>query len=84
MTKLTTKQRNKLPKSEFAIPSERKYPIPDAAHAKNAKARASQMEKAGKLSESAEAKIDAKANKMLHAKKKKIAKPKSKGKTVTG
>lgn len=84
MAKLTTKQRNKLPKSEFGMPGERKYPINNPAHAKNAKSRASQMEKAGKLSESAKAKIDAKANKMLHAKKKKVAKPKSKGKTVTG
>lgn len=37
----------------------------DGAHAANAKARASQMEKAGKLSESAKEKIDAKANRVL-------------------
>jgi len=65
MGKLTTKERKKLPKSDFAEPKERKYPMPDRAHAANAKARASQMEKKGKLSESAKEKIDAKANRML-------------------
>ncbi|KCB26255.1 hypothetical protein L544_3242 [Bordetella hinzii OH87 BAL007II] len=39
--------------------------MPDKSHARNAKARASQMEKAGKLSPSSKAKIDAKANKVL-------------------
>jgi hypothetical protein len=37
MAKLTTKQRNALPSSEFAIPSERKYPINDASHKKDAR-----------------------------------------------
>lgn len=68
MSKLTTKQRNKLPSSDFAEPKERKYPIENKAHAKNAKARASEMEKKGKISESAKAKIDAKANKVLKKK----------------
>jgi len=45
--KLTTKQRNALPSSAFAIPSERKYPVEDAAHARNALARASQYGSAG-------------------------------------
>jgi hypothetical protein len=67
MSKLTTKKRNKLPKSEFAGP-DRSYPVPDKAHAKNAKARATQMEKKGKLSKSAKEKIDAKANEVLDAK----------------
>ncbi len=62
---LTTKTRKSLPKSEFGLPGERKYPMPDRAHAGNAKARASQEVKAGKLSKSSEAKIDAKANKIL-------------------
>lgn len=39
--------------------------MPDASHAANAKARASQMVKAGKLSPSSKAKIDAKANRIL-------------------
>lgn len=37
--KLTSKQRNGLATSTFAIPSKRKYPIPDKAHARNALAR---------------------------------------------
>jgi hypothetical protein len=69
MAELKAKARNKLSKSEFGMPGERKYPVPDKSHARNAKARASQMEKAGKLSESSKAKIDAKANKVLGKKK---------------
>lgn len=71
MATLTTKKRNKLPKSDFGLPGEKKYPMPDKAHAKNAKARASQMVKKGKLSESAKKTIDAKANKVLGKKKNK-------------
>lgn len=41
MAKLTAKKRNALPSSVFAGP-ERSYPIPDASHARNALARASQ------------------------------------------
>jgi hypothetical protein len=65
VAELKAKTRNKLPKSEFGMPGERKYPMPDKSHARNAKARASQMEKAGKLSESSKAKIDAKADRVL-------------------
>lgn len=65
MTKLSSKDRKNLPKSSFGEPGERKYPMPDRAHAANAKARASQMEAAGKLSASEKAKIDAKADKIL-------------------
>lgn len=65
MPKLTTAKRKKVPSSEFGLPSERKYPMPDRSHAANAKARASQMEKKGKLSKSAEKKIDAKADRIL-------------------
>jgi hypothetical protein len=64
MAKLNTKERNKLPASDFAGP-DRSYPVNDKAHARNAKARASQMEHAGKLSPSSKAKIDAKADRML-------------------
>lgn len=68
MSKLTTKERNKLPKSSFGEPGERKYPMPDRSHAANAKARASQAYKKGLISLSAEQHIDAKANKILHKK----------------
>ncbi len=40
--KLTTTKRNSLPKSTFALPGKRKYPISDRTHAINALARASQ------------------------------------------
>lgn len=69
MATLTTKERKKIPKKEFGLPGEKKYPMPDREHAGNAKARASQMEKKGKLSESSKEKIDAKANKILKRKK---------------
>lgn len=36
------KKRSKLPKSDFAVPSKRKFPIPDISHARNALARANQ------------------------------------------
>lgn len=65
MAKLKAKVRNKLPKSDFGLPGERKYPMPDKSHAQNAKARASQMEKVGKISPAQKAKIDAKANRKL-------------------
>ena len=39
---LSTKQRKKLSKTEFALPGKRKYPIPDKAHAQNALARVAQ------------------------------------------
>ena len=64
MAKLTTKKRKALPKSTFAGP-DRSYPIPDRAHAGNAKARASQAVNAGRMSKAEEEKIDAKANRVL-------------------
>lgn len=70
MATLSTKTRNKIPKSEFGLPGERKYPINDKAHARNAKARASEMENKGKLSASSKAKIDAKADRILDKGKK--------------
>jgi hypothetical protein len=69
MVKLTTKARDKIPKKEFGLPGEKKYPMPNRAHAGNAKARASEEEKKGKLSPSSKAKIDAKADKILKKKK---------------
>lgn len=65
MAKLTTAQKKKEPKSDFGLPEQRKYPMPDASHARNAKARASQEEHAGKLSSADKKKIDSKANKIL-------------------
>ncbi|MGH9475440.1 MAG: hypothetical protein ACRD1C_03805 [Terriglobales bacterium] len=42
MSVLTTKERKVLPSSKYALPGKRAYPIPDAAHARNALARAAQ------------------------------------------
>jgi hypothetical protein len=64
MAKLTSKARKALPKGDFAGPN-RSFPIPDKAHAANAKARASQAVNAGRMSAASKAKIDSKANKML-------------------
>lgn len=49
MSKLTSDERKALPDSAFALPG-RRYPIPDAAHARNAIARAEEMYKKGYLS----------------------------------
>ena len=65
MAKLSSGTRNALPTGKFALPAERKYPIPNKSHAANAKARASQQEKAGNISESTKEKIDAAANRVL-------------------
>jgi hypothetical protein len=65
MAKLDAAERREIPKSEFGEPGSRKYPIPDKSHAVNAKGRAKQMLEKGRLSESAYAKIVAKANRKL-------------------
>lgn len=70
MAKLTAAKRKKIPKGEFGLPASKKYPMPDKSHAANAKARATQMVKKGKLSPASKAKIDAKANKVLGKSKK--------------
>jgi hypothetical protein len=41
MTKLTYQQRQHLPTTEFVFPKTRRYPIEDAAHARDALARSS-------------------------------------------
>jgi hypothetical protein len=69
MADLTTKDRKSLPASSFGMPAARKFPMNDASHAGNAKARASQQVKKGKLSKGTEAKIDTKANAVLGKKK---------------
>jgi hypothetical protein len=67
MAELTERQRDKEPKSDFGLPEERKYPMPDKSHARNAKARASQQVKAGNLSKGDKARIDRKADRILDA-----------------
>lgn len=65
MAKLTTKARNALPAKDFAGPG-RTYPVEDRSHAANAKARATQAVKAGRMSSGTKAKIDSKADTLLH------------------
>jgi hypothetical protein len=66
MADLSTKKRNSLSKSQFGLPEERKYPMPDKAHARNAKARAAQQEEKGNLTPAEERKIDRKADRVLN------------------
>ncbi len=65
MPELDEKDRKKLPSSKFGLPEQRKYPMPDESHARNAKARAAQQVKKGHLSKSQEEKIDRKADRIL-------------------
>lgn len=65
MAKLSSSDRKSLPKSDFGLPGSRSYPMPDKSHAANAKARASQAVNAGRMGKGTEAKIDAKANRVL-------------------
>jgi hypothetical protein len=65
MAELTAKKRDSEPKSEFGLPEERKYPMPDKSHARNAKARASQQKKKGNLTAAEKKKIDRKADRIL-------------------
>jgi hypothetical protein len=68
MADLTSTKRDKLKASAFGLPGERKYPIPDRAHAANAKARATQQFNAGHISAAQRAQINRKANAKLGGK----------------
>jgi hypothetical protein len=72
MAKLTAKRRKKLKSSQFAAPKGKEpdkkkaqYPVDTKRRAANAKARATQMYKKGKLSKSMRDRIRAKANRAL-------------------
>jgi hypothetical protein len=65
MANMTEKKRDSLKESQFGLPEERKYPMPDKAHARNAKARASQQLHDGNLTKSEKTKIDRKADRIL-------------------
>ncbi len=69
MSKLTTDTRDKLPDKEFGLPEKRAYPIEDKPHARNAKARAAQQEKAGNLTAEEKKRIDEKADRVIDGKK---------------
>ncbi|HLZ70296.1 MAG TPA: DUF6582 domain-containing protein [Dehalococcoidia bacterium] len=44
MSELSTRQRERMPRERFAFPKERKEPLNDAAHVRNAVARFDQVE----------------------------------------
>lgn len=72
---LSPKKREQMPAKDFGLPEKARtaqarrgsgnYPMPDEAHARNAKARAAQQEKAGKLTKAELDRIDRKADKIL-------------------
>ena len=64
LAKLTSGERNALPKSAFAGPG-RSYPVNDASHARNAKARAAEEFARGNLSSAEKARIVRKADEIL-------------------
>jgi hypothetical protein len=75
MADMDAKKREKLPAKDFGLPEKARtkeqkkesgnYPMPDKAHARNAKARASQQQKAGNLTKKERERIDRKADKVL-------------------
>lgn len=65
MAKLKAGKRRKLKKSQFGLPGSKKYPMPDNAHARNAKARAKQQFNKGELSKASYSKVAAKADRVL-------------------
>ena len=77
MAELSDKKRANLPAKDFGLPEKARtkeqkqesgnYPMPDEAHARNAKSRAAQQRKAGNLTKQEEERIDRKADKILDA-----------------
>jgi len=75
MADLTAKKRASMPSKEFGLPEKARttdqkkesgnYPMPDKAHARNAKSRAAQQRKAGNLTKKEEERIDRKADKII-------------------
>jgi hypothetical protein len=65
MARLTAADRKHLPMSDFGLEHTRQFPMPDRAHAANAKARASAQVHKGAMSQAQAEKIDAKADRVL-------------------
>ena len=65
MAELSTDARNALANGVFGLPSKRAYPMPDANHARNAKARAAEEFHKGNLSSAEKTRIDRKADGIL-------------------
>lgn len=72
---MKAKNRENLPSKDFGLPEKARtkdqkkesgnYPMPDKPHARNAKARAAQQQKAGNLTKNERERIDRKADKVL-------------------
>ena len=77
MADLSAKKREKIPTKDFGLPEKARtkddkkesgnYPMPDKAHARNAKARAEQQYEKGNLSKDELERIDRKADKKLES-----------------
>ncbi len=75
MADLDAEDREDIPTKDFGLPEKARtkeakresgnYPMPDKKHARNAKARASQQQKAGNLTKNEKERIDRKADKIL-------------------
>jgi hypothetical protein len=65
MPLLSTKARLALPDAAFGLPEQRAYPMPDANHARNAKARAAEEFHKGHLTAADRQRIDAMADGIL-------------------
>ena len=75
MSDLTAKKRASMPSKDFGLPEKARtpdqkkesgnYPMPDKAHARNAKARAEQQYEAGNLTKDELERIDRKADRKL-------------------
>ena len=75
MADLSAKKRAKVPTKDFGLPEKARtedakkesgnYPMPDKAHARNAKSRVAQQKKAGNLTQKELERIDRKADKIL-------------------
>ncbi len=67
--RMKAKKRKSLPKSKFALPGKKKYPVDTRKRAANAKARSTQQYRKGKISKSTKDRIHARANRVLARKK---------------
>jgi hypothetical protein len=75
MAELSAKKREKLPAKDFGLQEKARtkddkkqsgnFPMPDKAHARNAKSRAAQQRKGGNLTKAEEERIDRKADQKL-------------------
>lgn len=63
--KMNARRRKSLSRTKFGLPSKRKYPLDTRGRAANAKARAKQQLKKGKLSRSQYSQIVSRANRRL-------------------